>query len=47
MGLAAAIPAVWFFNSIGQQNQVMVARLESFEQELLNLIERTFISEEN
>ena len=42
IGLAAAIPAVWFYNYFGRLNQTMVTELDSFEKEFINLVERTF-----
>jgi len=41
VGLAAAIPAVWFFNNFNNQVSRFTAEMESFEHEFLNLIERT------
>lgn len=40
VGLLAAIPAMWFFNKYNNEISVMNTEMESFEQELLNLIER-------
>jgi len=41
VGLAAAIPAVWFFNYFNNQNQIIHGDMESFGQDFLNTIERT------
>ncbi|MCO4792163.1 MAG: MotA/TolQ/ExbB proton channel family protein [Bacteriovoracaceae bacterium] len=43
VGLAAAIPAVWFFNYFNNQNQVIHGEMESFGQDFLNTIERTLV----
>jgi biopolymer transport protein TolQ len=43
VGLAAAIPAVWFFNVFNNDVGVVNSEIESFEQELLNSIERTIL----
>ncbi len=43
VGLAAAIPAVWFFNVFNNRMGDMNTEMESFEQELLNSIERTIL----
>lgn len=43
VGLAAAIPAVWFFNAFNSRVGAVNNELESFELELLNNIERTVI----
>lgn len=43
VGLAAAIPAVWFFNSLSNDNSKIHAQMESFGQEFLNVIERTVV----
>ena len=43
VGLAAAIPAVWFFNVFNSKMSDMNTEMESFEQELLNSIERTIL----
>lgn len=42
VGLAAAIPAVLFYNYLGRTNQKVLTELDSFEKEFLNLVERTF-----
>lgn len=41
VGLAAAIPATWFYNQFQNSGDELDARMESFEQELLNNFERT------
>lgn len=41
VGLAAAIPAVWFFNYFNDRIGRINLKLDSFEQELLNVIERS------
>ncbi len=43
VGLAAAIPAVWFFNVFNNDVGTINSEIESFEQELLNSIERTIL----
>jgi biopolymer transport protein TolQ len=43
VGLAAAIPAVIFFNLFNQQIARINSQMESFSQEFLNLIERTIL----
>ncbi len=40
IGLAAAIPAVWFFNQYGRKNEELLGELESFSQQMLNDIQR-------
>ena len=40
VGLLAAIPAMWFFNKYNNDISLMNTEMESFEQEMLNLIER-------
>jgi biopolymer transport protein TolQ len=42
LGLAAAIPAAVFYNHFGNTVKEMVARMEDFSLEFLNLSERTF-----
>ncbi len=44
VGLAAAIPAVWFYNYFSSENSVINGRMEDFGQDLLNRIERTLMS---
>ena len=43
VGLAAAIPAVWFYNSFSNRNAEFNSEMESFEQDFLNIIERSVI----
>lgn len=43
VGLAAAIPAVWFYNYFNSHVSDMNTKMESFEQDLLNTIERTIL----
>jgi len=43
VGLAAAIPAVWFYNVFNNDVGIVNSEIESFEQELLNSIERTIL----
>lgn len=42
-GLAAAIPAVWFFNFFNNQIARINSQMESFSQEFLNLVERSIL----
>ncbi len=43
VGLAAAIPAVWFFNLFNNQMTQINSQMESFSQDFLNLIERLIL----
>jgi biopolymer transport protein TolQ len=43
VGLAAAIPAVWFFNVFNNQIARINSQMESFSQDFLNLIERSIL----
>lgn len=43
VGLAAAIPAVWFFNHFNNQISRINSQMESFSQEFLNLVERSIL----
>ena len=43
VGLAAAIPAVWFYNVFNNRVGSVNAKLDSFEQEFLNSVERTIL----
>jgi biopolymer transport protein TolQ len=43
VGLAAAIPAVWFYNYFNNQIVRINSQMESFSQEFLNLIERSIL----
>lgn len=42
VGLFAAIPAVWFYNSFNAQIGNLNSKMDSFSQDYLNFIERTF-----
>ena len=44
VGLAAAIPAVWFYNSFNTRLSRMQAQMDAFGQDFLNLVERSLIS---
>lgn len=41
VGLAAAIPAIWFYNVFNNDNAKINTEMDSFGQDLLNKIERT------
>ncbi len=43
VGLAAAIPAVWFFNHFNSVNEKINSEMESFGQDFLNLVERSVV----
>lgn len=43
VGLAAAIPAVWFYNYFNNQSDKMNADMESFGQDFLNTVERSIV----
>jgi biopolymer transport protein TolQ len=43
IGLAAAIPAVIFYNLFNNQISRINSQMESFSQDFLNLIERTIL----
>jgi biopolymer transport protein TolQ len=43
VGLAAAIPAVWFFNIFNNKISRINSQMESFSQDFLNLIERSIL----
>lgn len=43
VGLAAAIPAVWYFNSFNTRLARMNGQLEGFGQDFLNLVERSLL----
>lgn len=45
IGLAAAIPAVWFFNKFNSETSNLSSEMDSFGQELLNLVERSLQDE--
>ena len=44
IGLAAAIPAVWYFNSFNTRLNRMNGQLEGFGQDFLNLVERSLLN---
>ena len=44
VGLAAAIPAVWFYNDFSNQNSEFGIEMEIFEQEFLNIVERSALN---
>lgn len=41
VGLAAAIPAVWFYNQFNNENQKIMGDMETFGQDFLNIVERS------
>lgn len=41
-GLAAAIPAVWFYNHLTQRAKLFAAEMDDFAMEFLNIAERNF-----
>ena len=43
IGIAAAIPAVWFYNYFSNENSKELGRMESFGQEFLNMVERSIV----
>lgn len=43
VGLAAAIPAVWFYNFFNNQISRINSQMETFSQDFLNLIERNIL----
>ena len=44
VGLAAAIPAVWFFNYYNAENSKLNDEMETFGQDFLNTVERTLVT---
>lgn len=44
VGLAAAIPAVWFFNGFNTRLARMSGQMEAFGQDFLNMVERSLLS---
>ena len=44
IGLAAAIPAVWFYNNFSTRLGRMNGQMEAFGQDFLNLVERSMIT---
>jgi len=47
IGLAAAIPAVWFFNIFNNQITKINSQMESFSQEFLNMIGRSLLTKKD
>ena len=43
VGLASAIPAVWFYNYFNSQNDKVNSEMESFGQDFLNVVERSIV----
>lgn len=43
VGLAAAIPAVWFYNYFNNLSEKMGNDMETFEQDFLNVVERSLV----
>jgi biopolymer transport protein TolQ len=43
VGLAAAIPAVWFFNYFNNESEKMNSDMESFGEDFLNTVERSLV----
>ncbi|MCY4524095.1 MAG: MotA/TolQ/ExbB proton channel family protein [Halobacteriovoraceae bacterium] len=43
VGLAAAIPAVWFYNYFSNKNGRINSEMENFKEDFLNMVERSFI----
>lgn len=43
VGLAAAIPAVWFYNHFNNQSDKINSDMESFGQDFLNVVERSIV----
>ena len=43
MGLASAIPAVWFYNYFNNESDVINSEMESFGQDFLNTVERSLV----
>ncbi len=43
IGLVVAIPAVWFFNHFNNENVLLNGKMESFGQEVLNVMERSIL----
>lgn len=44
IGLFVAIPAVWFYNYLANENAKMNAEMESFGQDFLNVVERSLVA---
>lgn len=43
VGLAAAIPAVWFYNHYNNEKEKINSDMENFSQDFLNLVEKTLV----
>ncbi len=43
VGLAAAIPAVWFYNHFNSINERMNSEMETFGQDFINVVERSVV----
>ncbi|MBC7712687.1 MAG: MotA/TolQ/ExbB proton channel family protein [Rhizobacter sp.] len=43
VGLAAAIPAVWFYNHFNSMNERVNSEMESFGQDFINVVERSVV----
>lgn len=43
VGLAAAIPAVWFYNHFNSVNEKINSEMESFGQDFINVVERSVV----
>jgi biopolymer transport protein TolQ len=43
VGLAAAIPAVWFYNKFNSMNDRVNSEMESFGQDFINVVERSVV----
>lgn len=43
VGLAAAIPAVWFYNHYNNEKELIHGDMENFSQDFLNLVEKTLV----
>lgn len=43
VGLAAAIPAVWYFNQFNSANEKINSEMESFSQDFINVVERSVV----
>lgn len=43
IGLAAAIPAVWFYNYFNSQSEKINSDMETFGQDFLNVVERSIV----
>ena len=46
IGLGAAIPAVWFYNYFSNKNIEFGSEMEIFQQEFLNIVERSALSQD-